>query len=71
MFVPSSNIHRYCSSECWGTIASRRYEGVPHLEARKVKGPSREQLLKDLSEISIVKVGAKYGVSDNAVRKWL
>jgi hypothetical protein len=71
VFVPSSNVHRYCSAECWGTIASRRYEGVPRPQTRKVERPSREQLLKDLSEMSMVKVGAKYGVSDNAVRKWL
>lgn len=70
-FVPSSNIHRYCSSECWGTIAARRYEGVPRPRTRKVERPPWEQLLQDLAEMSMVKVGAKYGVSDNAVRKWL
>jgi uncharacterized protein YjcR len=36
-----------------------------------VERPSHEQLLADLRELSFVKVGAKYGVSDNAVRKWL
>ena len=30
-----------------------------------------EQLLADLAEMSWVAVGSKYGVSDNAVRKWL
>jgi transposase-like protein len=30
-----------------------------------------EQLLADLAAMSWVAVGAKYGVSDNAVRKWL
>ena len=29
------------------------------------------QLLKDLETLSYVKVGKKYGVSDNGVRKWL
>jgi hypothetical protein len=38
---------------------------------RKVPRPSYEQLLADLAELSWVAVGAKYGVSDNAVRKWL
>lgn len=38
--------------------------------SRKVERPSREQLKKDLREFSMVKIGEKYGVSDNAVRKW-
>lgn len=34
--------------------------------------PSREELIKDLvSRESLVKLSAKYGVSDNAYRKWL
>ena len=37
----------------------------------KVERPSYEQLLADLRELSWVAVGSKYGVSDNAVRKWL
>lgn len=38
---------------------------------RKVERPSKEQLLKELQESSYVAVGKKYGVSDNAIRKWL
>ena len=34
--------------------------------------PSLEQLQKDIKELgSMVKVGHKYSVSDNAVRKWI
>lgn len=33
--------------------------------------PSKEQLLKDLTKMSYVKVGKKYDVSDNTIRKWL
>ena len=34
--------------------------------------PSYEQIKQDLKELgSIVQVGCKYKVSDNAVRKWL
>jgi transposase-like protein len=33
--------------------------------------PPYEQLLADLREMSWVAVGRKYGVSDNAVRKWM
>lgn len=71
VFVPSSNIHRYCSSGCWGKIAAARYEGIPHPEKRKVERPSYKQLLEDVTETSLLAVGRKYGVSDNAVRKWL
>jgi hypothetical protein len=39
---------------------------------RKVKNiPSLDQLEKDLETLSMVKVGKKYGVSDNSIRKWI
>jgi len=39
---------------------------------RKIKErPSKEQLLKEIKETNYCAVGKKYGVSDNAVRKWL
>ena len=42
------------------------------LNKRKVKNrPSKEQLLKEIEETNYCAVGRKYGVSDNAVRKWL
>lgn len=37
----------------------------------KVERPSYDRLLADLAALSWVAVGAKYGVSDNAVRKWV
>ena len=39
--------------------------------ANKNGRPSYEQLQQDLKEMPYVKVGKKYNVSDNAVRKWL
>lgn len=42
------------------------------IHKRKVERPSREQLLEDFKELgSLVKVGSKYEITDNAVRKWL
>jgi hypothetical protein len=70
-FVPASLQHRYCSDDCWGTVAATLYRGIPHPETRKVERPSHEQLLADLETMSFVAVGRKYGVSDNAIRKWL
>jgi group I intron endonuclease len=41
-----------------------------HKEQRVVERPSAEQLLQELKESNFVAVGRKYGVSDNAIRKW-
>lgn len=38
---------------------------------RKAERPSRDDLLKMIEETSYSAVGRKYGVSDNAIRKWL
>ena len=39
---------------------------------KKVKDrPSLETLLKDLETMPYTKVGKKYGVSDNCIRKWI
>jgi glutaredoxin-related protein len=38
---------------------------------RMVERPSLEQLEQDITEMSVVKVGEKYGVSDNCIRKWI
>lgn len=52
---------KFCSYKCLG------------LYHRKVKRPSLEQLEQDLIELkhNFCAIGRKYGVSDNAVRKWL
>lgn len=43
----------------------------PRFSQRKVERPSRDMLLKMLETMSWTAIGKKYGVSDNAVRKWL
>lgn len=62
--------HRYCSRAC-GTRAPRQERGVPQPGRRKVCRPPRERLLAEVEELGFSAVGRKYGVSDNAVRKWL
>lgn len=43
-----------------------------HLAYRKVKDrPSIEIVIKEVEEVGFCAVGRKYGVSDNAVRKWI
>jgi hypothetical protein len=71
VFIPRNLLHRFCSEACWGAEASKRYRGVPHPERRKVPRPSHEQLMEDVQSSSLVAIGRKYGVSDNAVRKWI
>jgi hypothetical protein len=71
VFAPKILQNRYCSQACWGKAASELYRGRPHPETRKVERPSYEQLKVDLASMSVLAVGRKYGVSDNAVRKWL
>jgi hypothetical protein len=65
---------RFCSRHC-GTRASadaaRRQRGIPCPETRKVKRPPYEQLIEEIEATSYLAVGRKYGVSDNAVRKWV
>lgn len=58
---------KYCSQECYlknGIIRLRP-------DSRKVKRPSYKVLIEELKKTSFLAVGRKYGVSDNAVRKWL
>lgn len=68
LYRPSHTTQRYCSNRCWA--ASRELAAI-NAKRRRVERPTYEQLLADLRELSWVAVGAKYGVSDNAVRKWL
>lgn len=62
---------RYCSRECgvkWDRSAIR---GVPKPELRKVERPPFTQLMQEIDESNYLAVGRKYGVSDNAIRKWV
>jgi transposase-like protein len=67
-FVPADARQRYCSKYC-GVRHDRT--GVPRPEGRKVRErPPYEQLLAEVAATSWSAVGRKYGVSDNAIRKW-
>lgn len=41
------------------------------INARVIERPSYEQLVSEIKATSYLAVGKKYGVSDNAIRKWL
>jgi HNH endonuclease len=70
-FVPRHVRHRHCSEKCWGVVAAAALRGVPQPTRRKVDRPPYEQLVAEVASMSFVAVGRKYGVSDNAVRKWI
>ena len=50
---------------------SKNCEECFHNNRRKVERPSLEQLKKEVEELGYSATGRKYGVSDNAIRKWL
>jgi hypothetical protein len=49
---------KYCSYDCL------------HMAQRKVERPTKEALAEEIATYSWCALGRKYGVSDNAVRKW-
>lgn len=53
-----SNISKYCSTKCRNNALITSCK------------PSKEELLKLVTSQTMISVGKKYGVSDNAVRKW-
>jgi hypothetical protein len=71
LFRAKHRSQRYCSRACgtrWDRSGAR---GVPRPDTRKIARPPYEQLLEEIEATSYLAVGRKYGVSDNAVRKWV
>jgi hypothetical protein len=67
-FAPRLPEQRYCSRRC-GQKASRGHG--PRPATRKVERPPYGRLLREIAELGYSAVGRRYGVSDNAVRKWV
>lgn len=67
-FEPYARLQQYCSRECGQRWART---GNPVHATRRVERPPFDQLRHEVDETSYVAVGRKYGVSDNAVRKWV
>jgi len=53
-----SNKKKFCSRKC------------SEIALRKAERPSLETLKNDINSMSFVKIGEKYGVSNNAIKKW-
>lgn len=69
-FTPRATRQRYCSQEC-GRRAPRPNRGVPNPGLRRAERPPHDQLVREITATSYSAVGRKYGVSDNAIRKWV
>lgn len=63
-FIPNTSNQLCCGYDC-RLINSTL---IPH--KRKVDRPSVDILIKEIQESNFVSVGKKYGVSDNAIRRW-
>lgn len=68
-FRPRVARQRYCSRAC-GT-RSPRHKGVAKPLLRRAERPPYHELLRMIEETSWRAVGRRYGVSDNAIRKWV
>ncbi|MGZ4270154.1 MAG: HNH endonuclease [Solirubrobacteraceae bacterium] len=62
-YRPSKRGQRFCSRRC----------GVRHNapDLRRAGRPPYEQLIREFEATSYLAVGRRYGVSDNAIRKWV
>lgn len=77
-YVPGYATQRYCSRSCgvrWDRSdfgnGRQGQRGLPKPSERKAERPPYEQLLAEIEATSYLAVARRYGVSDNAVRKWV
>lgn len=65
-FYPRYRDQRSCSRRC-----AARVRSVPRPETRRAERPPYDQLLAEVRELGFCATGRRYGVSDNAIRKWI
>jgi HNH endonuclease len=70
-FFPACREQRYCSRACGTRWDRAKLRGVPTPAARKAERPPYRKLLEEIERLGYCAVGRRYGVSDNAVRKWV
>lgn len=70
VFKPKYGSQRYCSAWC-GQRHDRSHLSGPRPHTRKVERPPYEQLIQEVEEMGYCTTARKYGVSDNAIRKWI
>jgi hypothetical protein len=67
LFYPDGERRIYCSRGCW----AKSIRGTPNHRARRVNRPPYARLLHEIANVGYSAVGRRYGVSDNAIRKWV
>jgi len=67
-FWPAYPKQRYCSRTC--AVRRPRIAG-PRPERRKVRRPPYAHLRREIRALGYTGTGRRYGVSDNAIRKWV
>jgi hypothetical protein len=78
-FEPRHVRHRYCSLACFnqgrsdnrGNPSPVSNWGIAKPGLRRATRPPYAQLIAEIDEMGYLAVGRKYGVSDNAIRKWV
>jgi very-short-patch-repair endonuclease len=64
-FIPKHNKQKFCNQSCSGSYNAIRYS------SRKVERPTKEKLEELIKNYPMTTIGKMFGVSDNAVRKWI
>lgn len=69
------NCNATLPTHCRGSVKTKKIKNKKHIDRslnqRKVKRPPLEQLQSEINELGYSGTGRKYGVSDNAIRKWV
>lgn len=66
----SKKKHHCKDCGCEISKGAQRCLKCDHIRQYKVRHPNREELKNLIRSTSFVKIGKKYGVSDNTIRKW-
>lgn len=67
----NETMHKFCSCGKEINSNSKKCLECHNKNNRKVERPTKEQLIIDVNELGYSGTGRKYGVSDNAIRKWV
>jgi predicted RNA-binding Zn-ribbon protein involved in translation (DUF1610 family) len=72
MFRAKTRKQRFCCRDCgMRRVPGERRRGFLQPQRRKTERPPYQKLLAEIGAHGYCAVGRKYGVSDNAVRKWV
>jgi hypothetical protein len=67
----NATLDTHCGKNRKNVKKLEKPKALPKTRKRKVERPSYEVLLEEIKNNSFLAMGRKYGVSDNAIRKWI